>query len=93
MAIESKLRQYYWLQFDYFRDINMKFNDSPAALDSVTTASVKRWDVASKRDSYRFGRFAVVRAAWQKESELLVNEIYAANQPTTHVVEIKKLAE
>jgi lysophospholipase L1-like esterase len=93
MALESKLRAYYWLQFDYLRDLGLKFKDSEAAMDSVNTASSKNWAVASKRDNYRAARYPAVRAAWQKEMDLLINEIYSINQPHTHLVEIKKIPE
>jgi hypothetical protein len=93
MALESKLRAYYWLQFDYLRDIGLKFKDSEAAMDSVNGASTKNWAVASKRDNYRAARYPTVRAAWQKEMDLLVNEIYAVNQPKMHRVDIKKIPE
>ena len=88
MTLEGKIRQYYWLQFDYFRGIGMKFRDDQAAQDSVEKASATRWDVASKRDNYRFARFAVVRQAWLKEMDEIVNEIYEVNRPKVHRVEI-----
>ncbi|HTJ12553.1 MAG TPA: GDSL-type esterase/lipase family protein [Dinghuibacter sp.] len=83
MLIEAKVRAYYWLQFDYFRGIHMKFQDDRAAMDSVETASVKRWDVASKRDNYRTARFPAVRASWQRQMTDIVNEIYTIDQPRT----------
>lgn len=91
MGLESKLRAYYWLQFDYLRDLGLKFNDNQAALDSVLTASTKRWDVASKRDNYRAARYAPVREAWQKEMDAVVDEIYTVNKPKTHTVELKEV--
>ena len=93
MALESKLRAYYWLQFDYLRDLGLKFKDDQAAMDSVNIAATKNWAVASKRDNYRAARYPTVRAAWQKQIDLLVNEIYTVNQPKTHHVEIKKISE
>jgi lysophospholipase L1-like esterase len=93
MAFESKSRAYYWLQFDYLRDLGLKFKDSEAAMDSVNAASSKNWAVATKRDNYRAARYPAVRAAWQKEMDLLINEIYAMNQPKTHLIEIKKISE
>jgi lysophospholipase L1-like esterase len=88
MALESKIRAYYWLQFDYFRDLKMMYRDDAAAMDSVNAASAKRWDVASKRDNYRAARYPAVREAWQQEMNTLVDEIYRINQPKTHRVEI-----
>lgn len=91
MALESKLRAYNWLQYDYLRDIGLKFKDGDVTTDSVNAASTKNWAVASKRDNYRAARYPAVRAAWQKEMDLLVNEIYDVNQPKTHLVEINKI--
>lgn len=91
MALESKVRAYYWLQFDYLRGIGMKFNDNQVAMDSVNAAAAKRWDVASKRDNYRAARYPAVRTAWKKGMESLVNEIYTINQPKIHHVELKRV--
>jgi lysophospholipase L1-like esterase len=91
MNVESKLRQYYWLQYDYLRGINLKFNDGPVTMDSVNEASAKNWAVASKRDNYRAARYPIIRAAWQKEMDLLVNEIYTVNRPGKHVIALTKI--
>jgi hypothetical protein len=93
MALESKLRAYYWLQFDYLRNIGLKFKDGDVTTDSVNRTAAKDWAVASKRDNYRAARYPAVRAAWQKEMDLLINEIYTVNQPKTHLVEIRKISE
>jgi len=89
MGIESKLRSYYWLQFDYFRDIGLMYVDNAAAMDSVNTASPKNWAVASKKDNYRAARYPLVRAAWQKEMDALIEEIYTINKPKKHTIRIK----
>jgi len=91
MGVESKLRQYYWLQYDYLRGIGLQFNDGRVAMDSVNDASARNWAVASKRDNYRAARYPIIRAAWQKEMDLLVNEIYTVNRPGKHVIELTKL--
>jgi lysophospholipase L1-like esterase len=90
MGLEGKLRAYYWLQFDYLRDIGLLFKDNEAALDSVINASAKRWDVASKRDNYRAARYPTIRATWQKQMDVITDEIYAINQPVKHLIEIKE---
>lgn len=89
MGLESKLRQYYWLQFDYLRGIGRKFNDDLVTMDSVNSRAAKDWAVNSKRDSYRAGRYPAVRAAWQQEMKMLVDDIYTINQPKTHHIEIR----
>lgn len=93
MGLESKMRAYYWLQYDYLRGIGRKFADDQASMDSVNAATPKNWAVASKRDNYRAARYPAVRASWQKQMDLLVNAIYTADQPKVHGVEVKRLAE
>lgn len=90
MALESKLRQYYWLQFNYLKDIGLEFNDNKAAMDSVASRSTRDWFVGSKKDNYRASRYAAVRAAWQKEMDVLTEEIYRINQPKKHTIKIVK---
>src|SRR5581483_4143103 len=91
MALESKLRAYYWLQFDYLKDIGLLFNDNKATMDSVLSKATKDWAVACKRDNYRAARYAAVRASWQHQMDLLVNEIYTINQPKKHTIKITKV--
>jgi lysophospholipase L1-like esterase len=90
MALESKLRAYYWLQFNYLKDIGMQFNDNKVAMDSVASRATRDWAVASKRDNYRAARYAAVRASWQRQIDALVNEMYTLNQPKKHTIRIVK---
>jgi lysophospholipase L1-like esterase len=90
MALESKLRAYYWLQFNYLKEIGMQFNDNKVAMDSVASRATRDWAVASKRDNYRAARYAAVRASWQRQIDALVNELYTLNQPKKHTIKIVK---
>jgi len=90
MALESKLRAYYWLQFNYLKEIGMQFNDNKEAMDSVASRATRDWAVASKRDNYRAARYAAVRTSWQRQIDALVNEIYTINQPKKHTIRIVK---
>lgn len=82
--LESKMRAYYWLQFNYFSKRNMLFDDSPAALDSVNNASAKDWGVASKRDNYQQAIKKEVREVWKKQMKDLIEKIYVLNKPVKH---------
>lgn len=90
MALESKLRAYYWLQFEFFRGEGLQFADNARAMDSLNATAPKNWFVGSKKDNYRAARYAAVRQAWQKEMDLLVDEIYRVNQPRKHTIRIVK---
>jgi len=91
MELESKLRAYYWLQFDYFQDRGMKYKDDARAMDSVLVKAKTDWAVASKRDNYRAARYPEVRRAWQREMDLLVDEMYKLVQPKVHRVVVRGL--
>ena len=91
MALESKLRAYYWLQYNFFKDEGLYLADNARAMDSVNAATPKNWAVASKRDNYRAARYAAVREGWQKEMDVLIDQIYKVNQPRKHAIRIKKL--
>ncbi len=90
MALESKLRAYYWLQFNYFNALGLQFKDNARAMDSLNVTAPKNWFVGSKKDNYRAARYAAVREAWQKEMDVLVNEIYRINQPRKHTIRVVK---
>lgn len=91
MQIESKVRQYYWLEFNYLSDKGLRFNDNRAAIDAVNKESQKNWFVASKRDNYREARYPAVRHAWERQMDLLIEEIYNINQPKEHKVTLREL--
>ncbi|HEY4289602.1 MAG TPA: SGNH/GDSL hydrolase family protein [Puia sp.] len=91
MALESKLRAYYWLQYECFPEIGLQYADNDAASDSVNRIATKNWAVASKKDNYRAARYAAVREGWRKEMDALVAQIYTVNQPRKHTVRIKAL--
>lgn len=90
MALESKLRAYYWLQFNFFKDEGLYFKDDVRAMDSLNVTAPKNWFVGSKKDNYRAARYPAVRAAWQKEMDLLVDEMYRVNQPQKHTIVVRR---
>jgi lysophospholipase L1-like esterase len=90
MALESKLRAYYWLQYEYFKGAGFYLADNAKAMDSLKVTAQKNWAVASKKDNYRAARYAAVRAGWQKQMDVLVEEIYKVNQPRKHTIRITK---
>jgi hypothetical protein len=69
----------------------MLFADDAKAMDSLNVVAPKDWFVGSKKDNYREARYAGVRDSWQKQMDLLVNEIYRLNQPRTHKITISKM--
>jgi len=87
-TIERRLREYYWLQYSILKPKGLLFNDSESTMDSLQKYAKKDFFVAVTIPTYQKARFKVVRDAWQKEMDLLTNEIYQVNQPKLHHFEI-----
>jgi lysophospholipase L1-like esterase len=88
LELEKKLRDYYWLQFNYFKGENMLFEDSALAFEKVSEKAKKDWFVKSKMGVYQTARFPEVRKMWQHDIDQLTEGIYKMNQPKLHTIAI-----
>ncbi|WP_203235069.1 hypothetical protein [Mucilaginibacter terrigena] len=86
--IERRLRNYMWMEYDFLKDKGMLFKDNNAAMDSVKLHAAKNIFVNGNKDNYSRARYKSLRDAWQKEMNVLTNQIYAINKPQTHRIEI-----
>jgi len=89
--LEDKMRAYYWINYDYLNSKGMLFNDSEAALDSVTTAAKKDFFVASKKDAYTEVRLQSTRDKIQQQMNEMKDELYKMAQPVAHVIMVKQI--
>lgn len=88
LDLEKKLREYYWLHFNFFNGVNMLFEDSQIGFEKVLEKAKIDWAVKSKIGTYQTARFPQVREMWQHNIQQLVERIYQVNKPKTHLVEI-----
>jgi lysophospholipase L1-like esterase len=82
--IERRLRMYIWMEYDFLKGKNMLYKDNNAAMDSVKKYALKDIFVNGNKDNYSRARYKSVRDAWQKEMNVLTDEIYEINKPKTH---------
>ncbi|OOQ56822.1 SGNH/GDSL hydrolase family protein [Mucilaginibacter pedocola] len=87
-AVERRLREYYWIHYSILKPKGMLFNDGDATIDSLQKYGKKDFFVALTIPTYQKARFKAVRSAWQKEIDLLTNEMYTVNKPVAHRFEI-----
>jgi lysophospholipase L1-like esterase len=87
-TIERRLREYYWMQYSILKPKGLLFNDSEPTVDSLQKYAKKDFFVAVTIPTYQKARFKIVRDAWQKEMDLLTDEIYQVNKPKLHHFEI-----
>ncbi len=88
--IERRLREYYWIHYSILKPKGMLFNDSEATMDSLQKYAKKDFFVAAAIPTYQKARFKSVRDAWQKEMDLLTDQIYLTNKPVEHHFEITR---
>lgn len=83
---EFKLREYYWVQYNYFREKGLLFDDSQRAYNIAK--SEKGGFVGSKMGVYETARFPEVRKIYERDMDVLVSKIYQINKPLNRKVEI-----
>lgn len=86
--IERRLREYYWIHYSILRPKGLLFNDGESTMDSLQKYAKKDFFVGATIPTYQKARFKSVREAWQKEMDLLTDQIYTINKPVEHRFEI-----
>ncbi|TSJ43585.1 SGNH/GDSL hydrolase family protein [Mucilaginibacter corticis] len=86
--IERRFREYYWIEYVVLKPKGLLFNDSEAVADSVQTEAKKNFFIAMSLSSYRKARFKSVRDTWNKEMDLLIDQMYTINKPVTRHFEL-----
>ena len=88
--IERRLRMYAFISYDLLLQKKMLHADNAAAMDTVLKSAKNNPFIGGNLDAYSKAQFPNVRAAWVKEEEALVDEIYASNKPQMHKISIVK---
>nr|WP_068891976.1 SGNH/GDSL hydrolase family protein [Pedobacter panaciterrae] len=88
LELEKKIREYYWLHFNYFKAQNMLFDDSQLAFEKVAEKAKTDWFVRMKMGTYQTARFPEVRKMWEDNIKGLADRIYQINKPKLHIIEI-----
>jgi hypothetical protein len=86
--IERRLRMYMWMEYDFLKGRNLLYKDDNAAMDTVKKYAMKDIFVNGNKDNYARARYKSLRDAWQKEMNVLTDQIYAINKPQVHRIEI-----
>ncbi|MBB5394088.1 SGNH/GDSL hydrolase family protein [Mucilaginibacter sp. AK015] len=87
-AVERRLREYYWIHYSILKPKGLLFNDGDATVDSLQKYGKKDFFVAATFPTYQKARFKAVRDAWQKEIDLLTDQLYTINKPVPHRFDI-----
>jgi len=88
--IERRFRDYAWMEYDFLMDKGLLMKDDLATLDTIY-AHINEGFVRGNLDNYLKARYPEVRQGWQKQMDVLVDEIYRINQPRRHTFFIREL--
>jgi lysophospholipase L1-like esterase len=91
--IERRLREYYWMQYSILQPKGLLYNNSDAVADSLQKYARKDFFIAMALPTYRKARFKAVRDAWQKEMDLLIDQLYIINKPIIRHFELSEVEE
>ncbi len=86
--IDRRFRQRNQVEFNLLYNKGLRMKDNLQALDTVLKYAPIDWTVASGKDAYIKGRYPEVRSAWEKEMQVLIDEIYSMNKPKKHKIEL-----
>ncbi|GAB3931935.1 SGNH/GDSL hydrolase family protein [Mucilaginibacter myungsuensis] len=87
--IERRFRQYAFIQFDLLKEKGLLYKDDRAAVDTVNKESIKNAFVRGNKDNYLKARYKNIRQAWQKQMDVLIDQIYTINKPLNHKVTLQ----
>ncbi|UII19545.1 SGNH/GDSL hydrolase family protein [Fulvivirga ligni] len=91
--IDNKLREYYWIQFDFFLEHGMLFQNDDEAVEFARKQSENNFWLKSKMDTYEAMRFESIRKTYYDQKEALADLIYKLNKPKTHNFKIVPVAQ
>ena len=86
--IEHRFRQRNQVEFNLLYNKGLRMKDNLQALDTVLKYAPIDWTVASGKDAFIKARYPEVRDAWEKEMQVLIDEIYSMNKPKKHKIEL-----
>ncbi len=90
-SLERRLREYYWLQYSILKPKGLMGRNGADMVDSLTTYARKDFFVGATLNTFKTARFEPVRIAWQREIDVLTDEIYDINKPIEHQITIEPI--
>jgi hypothetical protein len=91
--LERSLREYAWVQYNYFLPRDMLHQNDAAAMDSMWLAGESNGWLRGYRGMYTRLRHPALRQFETQQMEHLVDRIYQTNRPVKRRVEILRVGE
>jgi lysophospholipase L1-like esterase len=89
--IERRFRNLAYVEWNLLNNKGVLYADNVAAMDTVKKYAPKDIFINGLKGNYISAQYKGVREAWQKEMDVLIDEIYTINKPRTHKISIKAI--
>ena len=86
--MERKTREYAYVSYDLLRGKGLLFADNIAAMDAVEKEARKNPFINGDKGTYMKMQFKLYRETWQKEMNVIIDEIYTINKPVKHNIKL-----
>lgn len=92
--IEKKTRDLAYVEYSVLQPKGLLHQYNLATMDTLRLMSDKNefFMRGSNFDAYARGRYKSMRDAWQKQMDVLTDEIYATNKPVVHKISIEAVS-
>ncbi|WP_114789108.1 SGNH/GDSL hydrolase family protein [Niabella yanshanensis] len=81
--IERRFRDYAWMEYDFLMDKGLLMKGDLATVDTIYR-HINEGFVRGNLDNYLKARYPEVRQGWQRQMDVLVEQIYRINKPRKH---------
>jgi len=88
-GVESKYRNYFWVEYNFLKEKGFLFNSSKVARDTIQNNLEKNGWLKAKKGDY--DEIVDHGAEVKSKMEALIDQIYSINKPVVHRIELIKV--
>jgi lysophospholipase L1-like esterase len=88
--LERRFRMHAWMEFNVLKEHGLLNKDDVNSLDTLRVLGAQNGWIRGNMDNYSRSRVPAIRAAWEKQLEILTSTIYTINKPKNRHCIIKQ---
>ncbi|SHJ88439.1 Lysophospholipase L1 [Tangfeifania diversioriginum] len=89
--VEKRFRDYYWMEYSFFREKGLLFADNQEAMDTLKFHVPHDAFLRMSYDNFTKARYPEVRNVWQNYMNEIVKTIYEINTPVERKIELIRM--
>lgn len=88
--LERRFRMHAWMEFNILKEHGLLNKDDVNSMDTIQALARDNGWIRGNLDNYSRSRQPAIRAAWEKQLEVLISTIYTINQPKNRFCVIRQ---